>query len=572
VTCVTAPDGREPKILDMHRSLSVVVFLSFVCPLVAQAPVQAPVAAPADAPSTIKAVVEAARLDELRWPDFSDYRTHMINFYQPLSWESAWSRGGHVTPQARSVISLFEKADAKGVNAVDYDGSRWDARLRAIEARNVTDVELARFDVAVSISLMRYISDLHIGRINPRNLRFDLDIESKKYYLPKLLTDIKDSDSAVVLSQIEPPYPEYRRLQNTLATYRRIAAEAANESPLPEKVTIKPGEAYPQAPQLARMLRRVGDLPAGVTVNPKSLVFDVTLAAGVKRFQERHGLEASGTLGPKTLHQLNIPLSFRVKQIEWALERWRWAPMQFNTPPIIVNIPEFTLHAWDDTGKQALDMRVVVGKAFQHQTPVFAADMKYLVLRPYWNVPPSIQSAELVPKAAKSATFLSRNGYEVVTDDGELVPSESLDPATLAKLRSGALQVRQKPGANNALGLVKFMFPNQNNIYLHSTPSQELFSRTRRDFSHGCIRVEFPVKLATWVLRDQPEWTPDKIAKAMKGTGEPTQVNLKKPIPIMLIYTTAVVDENGLVRFFDDIYGHDTTLENALAGGYPYPA
>jgi murein L,D-transpeptidase YcbB/YkuD len=556
----------------MHRSLVVVVFLSFVCPLLAQAPAQAPATAQADVPSTIKAVVEASRLDELRWPDFSDYRTHMINFYQPLSCELVWSRGGRVTPQARSVISLFEKADAKGINAVDYDGSRWDARLRALDSRGVTDVELARFDVAVSISLMRYISDLHIGRINPHNLHFDLDIESKKYYLPKMLTDIKDAtDPAAILAQIEPPYAEYRRLQNVLATYRRIAAEAANESPLPEKATVKVGETYPQAAQLTRMLQRVGDLPAGAAVNPKNVSYDATLAAGVKRFQERHGLEATGTLGPKTLHQLNVPLSFRVKQIQWALERWRWAPMQFNSPPIIVNIPEFTLHAWDETGKPALDMRVVVGKAFQHQTPVFAADMRYLVLRPYWNVPPSIQSAELVPKAAKSPTYLARNGYEVITDDGELVPSESLDAATLAKLRSGALQIRQKPGANNALGLVKFMFPNQNNIYLHSTPSQELFSRTRRDFSHGCIRLEFPLKLAEWVLRDQPEWTPEKITKAMKGTGEPTQVNLKKPIPIMLIYTTAVVDENGMVRFFEDIYGHDTTLENALAGGYPYP-
>lgn len=516
--------------------------------------------------------METSRLDELRWPDFSDYRKHMINFYQPLNWELSWTRGGRVTPQARTVITLFEKADAKGINAVDYDGSRWDARLRAIERRGVSDAELAHFDVAVSISVMRYISDLHIGRINPRNLRFDLDIESKKYYLPKLLTDIKDSpDPVAILTQVEPPYPEYRRLQNALATYRRIAAEAANESPLPEKLTIKLGEAYPRAPQLARTLRRVGDLPADVKLDPKKPIYDAALAAGVKKFQERHGLEPTGTLGPKTLHQLNIPFSFRVRQIQWALERWRWAPMQFDTPPIIVNIPEFTLHAWDETGKPSLEMRVVVGKAFQHQTPVFAADMKYVVLRPYWNVPPSIQSKELVPKAAKSASFLARNGYEVVTDDGELVASDSLDAATLARLRSGELQVRQKPGGNNALGLVKFMFPNQNNIYLHSTPSQELFSRSRRDFSHGCIRVELPVKLAMWVLRDQPEWTPERIAKAMKG-GEPTQVNLKKPIPIMLIYTTAAVDESGLVRFFDDIYGHDTTLENALAGGYPYPA
>jgi murein L,D-transpeptidase YcbB/YkuD len=315
----------------------------------------------------------------------------------------------------------------------------------------------------------------------------------------------------------------------------------------------------------------MGDLAAPVSVDPKQPLYSAAIAEGVKKFQMRHGLEASGTLGPKTLHQLNIPLAFRVKQIQWALERWRWAPTQFDTPPIIVNIPEFILHGWDETGKPSLDMRVVVGKAYSHQTPVFAAEMKYVVFRPYWNVPDSIQAKEIVPKLAKSTTYLSRNGYEVVTPDGELVDSSNLDPAMLARLRTGALQVRQKPGANNALGLVKFMFPNQNNVYLHSTPQQEFFSRTRRDFSHGCIRVEFPVKLAAWVLRDQPEWTIERIEKAMKN-GDPTQVNLKKPIPIMLIYTTASVDENGVVRFFEDIYGHDTTLENALAAGYPYPA
>src|SRR5258708_11739264 len=181
-------------------------------------------------------------------------------------------------------------------------------------------------------------------------------------------------------------------------------------------------------------------------------------------------------------------------------------------------------------------MRVVVGKAFQHQTPVFAADMKYLVLRPYWNVPPSIQSAELVPKAAKSATFLSRNGYEVVPDDGELVPSESLDPATLAKLRAGVLQVRQKPGANNALGLVKFIFPNGNNIYLHSTPAQELFSRTRRDFSHGCIRLHEPIALAQCVLRDQPRWTEEHLRTAMETGPDDVRVNLTRPMPVIIFY------------------------------------
>jgi len=266
-----------------------------------------------------------------------------------------------------------------------------------------------------------------------------------------------------------------------------------------------------------------------------------------------------------------VPLGFRIKQIQWALERWRWAPSEFERGPIVVNIPEFVLHAWSDDMKHDSDMRVVVGQAYSHQTPVFEAAMRYVVFRPYWNVPPSIQANELVPHIARDAAYLARNNYEVVTPDGEPIEASSVDASTLARLRSGDLQVRQKPGANNALGLVKFMFPNQNNVYLHSTPSQTLFSRSRRDFSHGCIRVEDPAGLAAWVLHDQPQWTPEKIKAAMNGK-EPTTVSLAKPIPILIIYTTATVSDDGVIHFFEDIYGHDATLENALAAGYPYPA
>lgn len=523
-------------------------------------------------PATIRTLVEAGHDDDLRWPDFSDYRKHLVNFYEPLGYAFAWSRNGKVTPQALAVIALFESADVKGINAVDYDGSRWGARLQALSTGHPDDVALARFDVAVSASLMRYISDLHIGRINPRNLRFELDIESKKYYLPKMLTQIKDAPApAVMLSQIEPPYEEYRRLQRALATYRQLAADAAHEAPLPDTKTIQPGEAYAAAPQLARMLRRVGDLPAAAQIDPKHLVYGGPLVAAMKQFQSRHGLTPDGVISVKTFKQLNTPLSVRVKQIQWALERWRWAPMEFDAPPIIVNIPEFVLRAWNEKGETQLAMRVVVGKAYSHQTPVFAAAMQYVVLRPYWSVPSSIQAKELIPKIAASPGYLARNGYELVTPDGQAVETDHVDADTLAKLRSFALQVRQKPGANNALGLIKFIFPNQNNVYFHSTPSQELFSKTRRDFSHGCIRLEDPVALAQWVLRDQPQWTAAEIRKHMKD-GDPTQINLPKPIPIMIIYSTASVGDNGEVRFFEDIYGHDETLENALAAGYPYPA
>ena len=542
----------------MRCKILVLLLLAFACPLFAQS-------------DTIQQLVEAGRDEDLRWPDYSDYVKHLRNFYTPLNWQVAWTREGHVTPQALTIIGLFQRADSKGIHSADYDAVRWPDRLAKM-SHSPSAADVGRFDLEVSINLMRYISDLHIGRINPRNLKFDLDIESKKYYLPKLLTDISTSpDPAAVLSAIEPPYEDYRRLQQALMLYRAIAVATANDPPLPEVKSLKPGGTYAGTAQLARFLQLLGDMPTSADFDAKRHIYDGAVVDGVKHFQMRHGLEANGAIGEKTFRALNTPISLRVKQIEWALERWRWAPMQFTTPPIIVNIPEFVLRGWDDQGKHAITMHVIVGQAYSHQTPVFSADMKYLVFRPYWNVPPHIQAAELVPKIAKNRGYLARNGYEIVDGDGKPMATDVVDDATFARLRSGEVGIRQKPGGSNALGLVKFIFPNQNNVYLHSTPSQELFSRSRRDFSHGCIRVEHPAGLAAWVLRDQPQWTPEKIRAAMDGK-EPTVVTLPNPIPVLLIYTTAVVTEDGLVHFYDDIYGHDATLENALAAGYPYPA
>ncbi len=546
----------------MRRLLPLLfLFAAFASAQTVELPIQA------ESGTLIKSLVEESRMEELRWPDFNDYRRHLRNLYSPIGYALLWTKDGQPTPQTLALIALFEKADDKGINSVDYDGTRWRGRLTVFPTHDQTT--LGRFDLAVSITLMRYISDLHIGRINPRNVRFALDIETKKYYLPRLLTDIAVApDPNAILATVEPPYSDYKRLLAALANYRRMAAEAKNEPRLPV-AKVKPGDAYEAIARLAKVLHRTGDLPP--TVQPRNLAtYDEPLVTAVKHFQLRHNLEPDGILSDRTFGALNVPLTRRVRQIQLALERWRWAPSEFAYPPIVVNIPEFRLNGWSDTiGQTGLTMRVVVGQTVSHQTPVFAGDMQYVVFRPYWNVPPTIQGAELLPKIAKDPGYLARNNYELVDEEGNTAGTKA-GKDVLSKLRSGDMRVRQKPGPSNALGLVKFVFPNQNNIYLHSTPSQELFSRTRRDFSHGCIRVEEPAKLAAWALREQPEWTPDRIKNAMQ-TGDSTSVPVKTPIPIMIIYTTAVAHENGMVFFYDDIYGHDATLENALAQGYPYP-
>ena len=530
-----------------------IVLLLLVCSIASAQTIE--IAPATESGRAIQSLIEKASMDELRWPDFSDYRKHLRNFYGANGYALAWSQDGKATPQALTVIDLLQAADAKGINAVDYDAPRWPSRLKSLNESNA-----ARFDLALTVALMRYISDLHIGRVNPRNVRFELDIEHKKYYLPDFVAQVKGSGApALLLSTIEPPFDEYKKLQAALGTYRRIAEESRDEKPLMSPVSL---------PRLERFLRREGDLATDARVLSIS---DETLVDAVKHFQQRHGIEPDGVLTKKTLDTLNVPLSRRVKQIEWALERWRWAPMEFAEAPVIVNVPEFRLRAWDESGKTALTMRVVVGQTYGHQTPIFPGDMKYVVFRPYWYVTPNIQQRELVPHVVNDRDYLARNGYEVVDDNGQPIGS-NVDDVVLSKLRAGQYSVRQKPGPSNALGLVKFIFPNQNNVYLHSTPSQMLFSKSRRDFSHGCIRVEHPAELAAWVLRDQSEWTPERIRAAMNGTADSAQVNLTRPIPVLILYTTATVTEDGDVHFFDDIYGHDATLEEALAAGYPYPA
>ena len=322
---------------------------------------------------------------------------------------------------------------------------------------------------------------------------------------------------------------------------------------------------------MADLLRRLGDLPENVTIPPDSTRFAGPLVEALKHFQLRHGLEPDGRLGKATLAQLNTPLRDRIRQLQFTLERWRWVPHSFPRPPIVVNIPEFELRALDDSYATELEMKVVVGKARDHQTPVFAADMKNVTFRPYWNVPLSIQRAELMPKLDKDAAYLAKNRYEVVTPQNTVVTTGIVDPATLALLRSGKLRVRQIPGPENALGLVAFLFPNDHDVYLHATPAMDLFAKSRRDFSHGCIRAEKTQELAAWVLRNQSEWTPERIADAMDGT-ETVHVRLDKPIPVLIVYVTAVALQTGEVRFFEDIYGQDAQLAELLAKGYPYPS
>jgi L,D-transpeptidase YcbB len=535
-----------------------------------------------DYSDNLQPLVAAKRLAFLRWPDVSDYQPLIQTFYDDRNYEIAWTRDGKPTPAAQGFIEAFASAAAKGLNPEDYDNSRWDDRIQMLSPKE--EEAVAQFDVAMTVCVMRFISDLRIGRVNPQHFHFDINVADKKYDLAEFVSDnaVDVTDVPALLRKVQPDSELYRRTEQALARYLDLAKQQKQQAADPLPTVEKPvsiGGSYPAIAELWARLQLEGDAPAPTeprpTVQPAShTVYSKRVSDAVKAYQHRHGLPEDGKLTPQTVDSLNVPLADRVRQLQNTLERWRWLPEPYVNPRLMVNLPEFVLRGYTPDHQLDFTMRVVVGKVVgEHQTPVFAHMMKYLIFRPYWNVPVDIARKELVPHIQSNPHYLETKNFETVNSKGQPV-------AYTAKLVSqGGVTVREKPGPKNSLGLVKFMFPNQYDIYLHSTPATELFNRTRRDFSHGCVRVQEPEQLAEWLLKDQKDpqdpdggdWTLEEVHEAMTTGPDNHQVNLKTPIPIVIFYMTAEVEEDGHVHFFDDIYGYDADLEKVLAKGPPYP-
>jgi murein L,D-transpeptidase YcbB/YkuD len=373
------------------------------------------------------------------------------------------------------------------------------------------------------------------------------------------------------VSQLRPPLAQYGALRGMLTRYRLLAEGPTLEALPPIAAAVHPGGRYAGLGTLQRRLVALGDLPAE-TLAAGLATYEGTLVEGVKRFQVRHGLESDGILGKRTLEVLSVPLSRRIRQIELALERLRWLPHLGDQRLIAINIPMFRLWAWDSippSGMPSFGMDVIVGRALNTQTPVFVEQLQEVVFRPYWNVPRSIARHEILPIIERDPGYLRRQDMEIVRGSGDDARAVAGTAENIGLLRQGALRVRQRPGSRNALGLVKFLFPNEENVYMHGTPAQSLFSRNRRDFSHGCVRVEDPAALAAWALADRPEWTEDRIHAAMTGSRS-VRVKLVRPIQVILFYTTAaVMPEDGTIHFAEDIYLHDARLDRALARPHP---
>jgi murein L,D-transpeptidase YcbB/YkuD len=495
-------------------------------------------------------------------------RVWIERVYTPAQAAPVWFADAGPRPAVDAALFELRRAGDRGLAPEDYDIGSLERLVEAASASAAAPDAIARADVALTATVLQYLADLRFGRVRPQHVEPNFRAKAKDSAFVSELRDAVARDRiAAMIAAVEPAFPQYARLKRQLAEYRALAAQPAVVLPplpaRPGKVVV--GDTYVGAPALRDKLLRLGDLAAD-SASPVDDRYSEALADAVRRFQARHGLLPDGILGKDTLAALNAPFATRVIQIVLSLERMRWLPAPAPGPLIAINIPSFQLWAFADAANAdhpTLTMPVVAGRAMRTETPVFIGEMRYVEFSPYWNVPPSILRNEILPLLARNPAYLEREHMEIVSARRDTPLATADIGASIAALRSGEARLRQRPGPRNALGGVKFVLPNTMDIYLHSTPARELFDRARRDFSHGCIRVREPVALAEFVLRGRPEWTSAQIEAAMTSRANRT-VPLSAPIPVVVFYTTAIVDSDARALFLADVYGHDRELLSTL--------
>ena len=500
-------------------------------------------------------------------------REALERFYRAGGYRPSWLDDfGRPTGRAGELIASLEAAERDGLHPGDYQPDFLAAELRRLSTS--TDPEARhRADLLLSRAFALLVHDLTAGRAEPEELGAQWLVWSKRPDLAQALHEAAHGSAGVeaTLAALRPAHPGYRRLGRALERYREIAREGgwpavpdgpvlepgkraepsrlealgarlAAEDGLPDRLpSPRPSPATTPlrdaVPSEGRGRPATGPRPAA---DEAPAVYDEPLVGSVRRFQERMGLEVDGIVGPETLAALNVPAEERLRQLEVNLERWRRMPEELPERRVEVDLPGFRLRMVED-GRPVSEMRIVVGKP-RTRTPVFRDLLTHVVLNPDWNVPPNIAARELRPKGS---AWLSARGYETLPNGG----------------------LRQRPGAGNSLGRVKFVLDGQRYIYLHDTPEKHLFGRARRAFSHGCIRLERPVELAEWLLRGDPEvsadWTPERIGAAI-ARGRTAWIRLSEEVPVFVLYFTAWAGDGGEVHFRDDLYGFDQRLAQAL--------
>jgi len=492
-------------------------------------------------------------------------------FYERRAFWPAWSNDGGLLPQVDLLIKAIHKGDREGLRPADYHLAKIESTLEEIRqnqkrGKSLNANRLVDLDLLLTDAFLIYGSHLLAGRINPETIDAEWLANRREADLAIVL------DTALSTSQIEeslegllPPQSSYERLRQALARYREIA-ERGGWPMVSDGPKMQRGDRSERVIALQTRLIATGDLDHRLQNDGEA--FDDALEQAVLRFQRRHGLEADGVVGPSTLAALNVPVEARVRQIELNMERWRWLPQDLGKRYVLINIANFELDVFENS-QSVMIMRIVVGRPYR-RTPVFSDKMTYLVLSPYWHVPPSIAVQDILPEVRKNPDYLAKKNMKVFQGWG--AETKEIDPKTIAWStvtgKNFNYRFRQEPGPANALGRVKFMFPNKFNVYLHDTPARELFAKTERSFSSGCIRIEKPIELAEYVLRGDPKWTGENIVAATYRRVEQT-VRLPEPILVHLLYWTAWVNEDGTIHFRNDIYGRDKLLDEAVREGPP---
>lgn len=497
-------------------------------------------------------------------------------FYLRRGYRPAWvTLSGTLTPAVDTLLTVLREAPTHGLEGAHRRAVTLDAFRRRIQRPGAPPRvwDLADLDILLSDAFLALGAQLLHGRVDADQVPSERISTPPPRDLPAILTRALDrGDVRGELESLAPPQPEYARLREALAQLRDAAARGGWPV-VAEGPTLREGDVDPRIAAVRRRLASSAETREQELARaPGALLetFTPELTEAVRSFQHRHGLEMDGAVGGLTLEAMNVPVQDRIRQVQVNMERWRWIPQDLGTRHIRVNIAAFETEVWDQ-GAVVMRLRSIVGRQYR-MTPSFTAPLRYLVFAPYWNVPPNIAAVDKLPEIRRDPGYLARLRYTLL----DLRTDEAVDPWSVDwSAVTGAdfnrrYRLRQDPGPLNALGRVKFMFPNPYHVYLHDTPDRHLFQQAQRDFSSGCIRIEHPMELAAFLLADDPTWTREAMATAA-GAGVERTVFLGEPIPVHVLYMTAFVDAEGHVHFRSDLYGRDAVVMAALAASSPVP-